>query len=255
MPDPTPPRTPASAGESESGSIEQALPTSYSVRLGVLLAVVGGALDAYTFVSRDGVFANAQTGNIVLLGVEAAKRQWWQALQHVPPILAFLVGVVVAESLRRPRVVAVVRRPARGALVLEILVLIGVGFIPAAAPDSLVTVTIAFVASVQVSSFRTLVDTAYNTTMTTGNLRTVMQSAYLAAVERDGAAARRARRFAAVICGFLLGAVGGAWLTGVLGTHAVWVMSVVLVMGLALFLHDERVLARRAVGPGRRGHG
>ena len=37
--------------------------------LGILLAVVGGFLDAYTSICRGHVFANAQTGNIVLLGV------------------------------------------------------------------------------------------------------------------------------------------------------------------------------------------
>ena len=36
---------------------------------GLLLAGAGGFLDAYTFVGRGGVFANAQTGNIVLLAV------------------------------------------------------------------------------------------------------------------------------------------------------------------------------------------
>jgi uncharacterized protein DUF1275 len=34
---------------------------------GLLLAGAGGFLDAYTFIGRGGVFANAQTGNIVLL--------------------------------------------------------------------------------------------------------------------------------------------------------------------------------------------
>jgi len=41
--------------------------SSNSIYLGALLAVVGGFLDVYTFISRDGVFANAQTGNVVLL--------------------------------------------------------------------------------------------------------------------------------------------------------------------------------------------
>ena len=35
--------------------------------VGVMLAIVGGYLDAYTYISRDHVFANAQTGNMVLL--------------------------------------------------------------------------------------------------------------------------------------------------------------------------------------------
>jgi uncharacterized membrane protein YoaK (UPF0700 family) len=49
--------------------------TANSVILGILLAIVGGFLDAYTYISRNGVFANAQSGNIVLLGVKAAQGQ------------------------------------------------------------------------------------------------------------------------------------------------------------------------------------
>ena len=59
---------------------------------GLLLAGAGGFLDAYTFVGRGGVFANAQTGNIVLLAVAAGERHWSAALLHVPPILAFMLG-------------------------------------------------------------------------------------------------------------------------------------------------------------------
>ena len=39
---------------------------SESLLLGALLAVAGGFFDAYTYLCRGGVFANAQTGNIVL---------------------------------------------------------------------------------------------------------------------------------------------------------------------------------------------
>ena len=45
---------------------------SESYIVGVLLAIAGGFLDVYTYISRGGVFANAQTGNIVLLGICAA---------------------------------------------------------------------------------------------------------------------------------------------------------------------------------------
>ena len=40
------------------------------------LACVGGFLDAYTFVGYNGVFANAQTANIVLLGVDVQAGHW-----------------------------------------------------------------------------------------------------------------------------------------------------------------------------------
>ena len=41
---------------------------SESFVVGILLCLCGGFQDAYTYVCRDKVFANAQTGNIVLLG-------------------------------------------------------------------------------------------------------------------------------------------------------------------------------------------
>jgi len=218
------------------------LPTARSVRLGLLLALAGGALDAYTYVGRGGVFANAQTGNVVLLGIGAAQAHWSVALRHIPPILAFIVGVVVAESLKRPRVAAFVRWPARAPLVLEVVVLLGVGLLPRGSADSVATVLVAFTSSVQVSSFRTLVDTSYSTTITTGNLRTASHAAYHALVAHDQEAAHRARRFFAIITAFLLGAFGGALLTSdsVMGIHAVWAPACLLLLALALFVHDER---------------
>ncbi len=175
------------------------LPTSQTVRLGVLLALVGGGLDAYTFVSRGGVFANAQTGNVVLMSVAAAQAHWRQALNHVPAIIAFVAGVITAESLKRPKVATLVRKPARAAIVLEIVVLLLVGFVPHNTLNSLVIILVAFTASVQVSTFRTLVDTPYATTMTTGNLRTAAQSAHRALADHDAEAARRTRQFGTII--------------------------------------------------------
>ena len=40
--------------------------------LAVLLTITGGFLDAYTFCCRDQVFANAQTGNVVRVGIATA---------------------------------------------------------------------------------------------------------------------------------------------------------------------------------------
>ena len=63
---------------------------SESFRLGAVLALTGGFLDAYTYLIRGGVFANAQTGNIVLLGVRlmrgtgAAQATIWYPFWPLP---------------------------------------------------------------------------------------------------------------------------------------------------------------------------
>ena len=66
---------------------------SDSYLIGALLAVAGGFLDAYTFLCRGGVFANAQTGNIVLLGVNLASGRWEEAITYLMPVSAFFFGI------------------------------------------------------------------------------------------------------------------------------------------------------------------
>ena len=56
---------------------------SESYLVGVLLAIAGGYLDVYTYICRGGVFANAQTGNIVLLGISMADQNWDKILFYI----------------------------------------------------------------------------------------------------------------------------------------------------------------------------
>ncbi|WP_329249897.1 DUF1275 domain-containing protein [Actinoallomurus sp. NBC_01490] len=227
--------------------------TMASLQLGVLLAFAGGFQDAYSFIGLGGVFANAQTGNVVLLGVDAGRQHWAEALRHVPPLLAFILGVAVAETLSRPRVAAVLRWPARFALVLEIIVLGVVGALPGGVSYSLIVVMIAFTASVQVTTFRTLIVWPYNTAMVTGNLRTAAQAAYQAVADRDPEARRKSRSFATVIVSFMAGAIAGGLLTLELGRHAIWISAGVLLGALGLFVVDEhRGVIRDRLRGGRR---
>jgi uncharacterized membrane protein YoaK (UPF0700 family) len=227
--------------------MDRPLVTQASLELGVLLALAGGFQDAYSFIGLGGVFANAQTGNVVLFGVEAAREHWADAARHLPSLLAFVLGVVVAETLNRPRVAAALRWPARMALVLEIAVLVIVGFLPRGVPDSLIVVMIAFTASVQVTTFRTLITWPYNTAMVTGNLRTAAQAAYAAVADRDPDAVRKTRSFAIIIVSFTIGAFAGGWLTLHVGRHAIWISAGVLAAALCLFVvekHRDRLRRR-----------
>ena len=215
--------------------------TANSVILGILLAIVGGFLDAYTYISRNGVFANAQSGNIVLLGVKAAQGQWIsEAFLHIPPIVAFILGVAVTETFKQPRFISVLPDTSRIVLLLEIVVLIIVGFLPSSVSNMLVTVTISFVAALQVSSFRTLIKWSYNTTMTTGNLRTASQAAYYAIFKRDENAAYQCLRFTAIILSFLSGALLGSISTFTLGTKAVWLASAILFLAFVILNSESQ---------------
>lgn len=60
------------------------------LEVGLCLCFIGGFLDAYTYVSRGGVFANAQTGNIILLILGLAAGEGGAALRYLVPIMFLL---------------------------------------------------------------------------------------------------------------------------------------------------------------------
>ena len=66
----------------------------------VFLAMSGGFQDAYTYFTRDEVFSNAQTGNVVLMSHNFMTGQWGDGLRYLFPVLAFAIGVVAAERIQ-----------------------------------------------------------------------------------------------------------------------------------------------------------
>lgn len=219
--------------------------SSNSVYLGILLAVVGGFLDAYTFISRDGVFANAQTGNVVLLAIRAANGEWHNALLYIPPILAFMLGVLISEVVKIPHIRLALHSYRRSILILECIVLIIVGFLPKSVPNIVVTVCISFVSSLQISTFNKLDKWAYNSTMTTGNLRTLTQAGYLAFIKHDQEEKIRFKEFLVIIFSFILGALLGTFTTTHFGYRSIWIASGILVIALILY-HKDRGYWRKS---------
>ena len=89
----------------------------------ILLTISGGLQDAYSYFVRGEVFSNAQTGNIVLMSTYVAKGNWHRALHYLIPVLAFAMGIFIAERLHA--------RFKRQIIVFtEMVLLCIVGFIP-----------------------------------------------------------------------------------------------------------------------------
>ena len=215
--------------------------TSESIRLGILLAIVGGFLDGYTFICRGGVFANAQTGNIVLVGIDAAKGDFVQAFMALLPILAFIVGIIVTEKIKDFEFPssASITYSEQIIIIIEVTVLFIVGFIPNTMPNAFATLPISFVSSVQIASFSKLVDSPYSTTMCTGNLRTASQAAYKAFIKKDNNSALKTKRYMTIIFSFIIGACFSGFLTLLFGVKSIWFASLILIISLLLFRIDE----------------
>ena len=72
---------------------------SQSLPMLVPIIISGGLQDAYTYFCRDGVFANAQTGNIVFLAVNIVNGDGAGVIKYLVPVLFFALGVIVAKTL------------------------------------------------------------------------------------------------------------------------------------------------------------
>ncbi|WP_109476829.1 YoaK family protein [Paraburkholderia sp. C35] len=200
----------------------------------VLLTLSGGFLDAFTYVGHGGVFANAMSGNIALLGIHMASGDWTQAARHVPPLVAFVLAVCVAHLLSLTRVNQYIRRPALVCLLLEI------GFLALAA-SNLVPVSdiwlipgITFVATLQTLSFTHVGNLAYTSVMTTGNLRRATKMLLEGLIPRyDKGALHDASLLGAAGFCFLTGAVLGGYTTAVAKDKAMWIAVLLLVAALA----------------------
>jgi uncharacterized membrane protein YoaK (UPF0700 family) len=210
-----------------------------AVPVGLLLSAVGGFLDAYTFVGHGGVFANAQTGNVVLLGVGLVSGEVGDALRHLPPLVAFLVGLGVAESLARPWARRALKRPTRVVLGVEAVVLALCAAIPL--PDLVVTVAVAFVVALQVSTFKKVGDVPYNATVTTGNLRSLVAEIARVVGDRTPDAGRRAAVLGGNVVSFAGGAAAGAALTLATGRLAAFAAAgAIVVVTVAIVVETRR---------------
>jgi uncharacterized membrane protein YoaK (UPF0700 family) len=196
-----------------------------------VLATAGGFLDGFTYVGHGHVFANAMTGNVVLLGINCFSGSWQAGLRHLPAIVAFVMGVGTAQAIQLRAKRRADTSPYPAVLLLEIAVLSLLSLLPAATPDILFTMSIAFAASIQVQTFREVDGHSYNSTFTTGNLRTLSEAAFTWFSEGySPQTAQVVRDFSLICAAFLIGATGGGYTAQVFGNRALWCDIVLLAL-------------------------
>ena len=215
----------------------------------IFLSLSGGLQDAYTYLFRGGVFANAQTGNIVLLSVHLFEGEWVSAGRYLVPLLAFSLGVLMSELARwhfQGRLLHWRQLVVLG----EILLLFLVGFLPARL-DLLANALVSFACAMQVQAFRKVDGYAFASTMCIGNLRSGVESLCAWSRTRSPEAKRKSGRYFGVILLFALGAGLGSVSLGWWGARAIWLSCALLAVSfLLMFLREdlEDPVIRRELG-------
>lgn len=222
-------------------------PMSQSYIVGLLLAFVGGYLDVYTYVCRGGVFANAQTGNMVLLAINAAEGQFANVVKYFVPILAFMLGILVTEFVKSRYRYSTALHWRQIVIALEFLVLFVIAFVPSGVQDDLVNIAVAFVCSMQVETFRTFEGkSAYATTMCTGNLRSATEHLFFSKLNKNKEERNTSLKYYGIIVIFILGAIVSMKVSQQVGEKSIFAACfLLLVVFVLMFLPSEQTLKER----------
>ena len=215
-----------------------------------LFALVGGSLDAYTYLTHDHVFSTAESGNVILFGVFASGGDWARALLYLPPIGAFVLGTAVARLLG----VQTKKHTFRATLICQVLegaLLLVLAVVGAKLSSRWVVPAIAFCAALQSVSFNALGPWKFNDAMTTSNLRQATSAVIFTLMGKDrkknaGQAIVSATVFACFLSGALLGGLYTRWDP----RHALGPSVVLVLLGL-LLTWRQRLLYHQHTSPAK----
>lgn len=211
---------------------------SDSIRLGAILAVSGGFMDAYSYIQRDEVFANAQTGNMLLFGVKLSEGDFAGALQYFFPVLAFVLGIAAAElvHMRRQRIL----HWRQISVINEAVILAAVAFIPLT-QNILANSLISFACGIQVESFRKIRGNGIATTMCIGNIRSGTQHLCQFIHSKDREHLVSAALYYGIIGCFIMGAIIGNFFIDIWHEKAILFSSVLLIISFVfMFIDGEK---------------
>lgn len=213
--------------------------TSESFRLSALLSFSGGLQDAYTYNVRDGVFANAQTGNVVLMSQSFMLGNWQNGFRYLFPLIAFISGIVLAEQIENKFKVSKRVHWRQIVLIVEIIILSAVGFMP---PEwsTAANIIVSLACAMQVQTFRKVHGYGYASTMCIGNLRSGTESLSHYFRSKDKASLNKALHFFGIILIFALGAGCGGVLCGTLGFRTIWVSPILLAALVVMMIRENR---------------
>ena len=202
------------------------------------LAISGGLQDAYTFNTRDHVFANAQTGNLVLMTQNLMEGNVAHSLNYLLPIFAFIVGVFIAEQLQGRLKEKKSLHWRQFIVLIEIITLLLVGFIPGSL-NNIANMLVSFSCALQVQSFRKVNGNTYASTMCIGNIKSA--TARLSAFFRtkNKTYLHQSMHYFGIIVIFAIGAGLGGVISKQLGYPTIWISCAILLIPLIL-MHERK---------------
>lgn len=222
-----------------------------------ILMVVAGFYGAYTFILRGNVFCNAQTGNIVFMGIALGAAKWKEALYYLIPISAYMMGAFVSELLPNPIKQHLPIRWDTLLIAIEMLVVLGLGFVPESAPVQISHVAINFIASMQYNTFRQAEGVPMATTFATNHIRQIgvgLAKEIKHPHTKDKTHRPKLQQHIEMLIFFLIGSAIGTVLCKLFLGKAIWATLIPLGIILCTLLYADLVTEKNMLQKKPAGH-
>ena len=213
--------------------------TSESFRLSALLSFSGGLQDAYTYNVRGKVFANAQTGNVVLMSQNFMQGNFLQGFHYMCPLISFSLGIFVAERIENKVKNSEKIHWRQIILLIEMIALIVVGFLPVKV-NLLANMIVSFSCAMQVQTIKKVHGYGYASTMCIGNLRSGTESLSQYLRDKNKDSLYKALHFFGIILIFAIGAGLGGVLSGVFGLSTIWISVLIMLFVIIMMVRKVR---------------
>lgn len=202
------------------------------------ITLAGGFQDAYSYLMRGKVFANAQTGNIVLLFKNIVDLNFKGVLAYLIPVLSFAFGVYVAVRFEN----AIEKRILHWRQYIigfEIIIMIFVSFIPENM-NNLANALLSFSCAMQVYAFKKIYGLSFATTMCIGNLRSATENLSKYHITKDRTYLENSKKYYTVIFIFGMGAALGYISSDFFGLKSILLAASLLTISFIILFFEDR---------------
>ena len=190
--------------------INKNLPVHEQLMFCLLLTVMGGFFDAYTFVNCGGIFANAQTGNLIFVGIDIIEGNFGEVLHYLIPIFSFVVGVLVSKFIENRYKELSIFKHIFMLLLIQITALIIISIKHQFFGIDVRPIVISFICAIQYDGFRKVNNLVFASVFCTGNLRSMSEHLYKLVVLKKQESKTPLIIYSTVISVFLFGVILGA---------------------------------------------
>ena len=156
--------------------------TDYSKRHYFCLSAVGGFLEAYALVNRDGLFANAQTANYTHIWISLAEGKFGDFLYYIFPMILYCIAIFTATLM--PLCLKRFSWP-KICLILEMATILLLGFLPSSVDYKYAILPIFFCTALQYQTFQSCYGFNAATIFVTNNIRQFTNAFALYITKKD----------------------------------------------------------------------